>query len=85
MLTAAPSTLCLEIFLSAPYSTTVPKKPALRAQRAPSSQQGGSRTRRPPCHHPQGADRTEPGQLVVTVQPLGPHRSESLRLSVGGA
>lgn len=53
MLTAAPSTLCREIFLSAPYSTTVPKKPALRAQgdkrpqccsTAPSSQQVGSRT-----------------------------------------
>lgn len=29
-LTAAPRTLCLEIFLSAPYSTTVPKKPALQ-------------------------------------------------------
>lgn len=29
MLTAAPRTLCREIFLSAPYSTIVPKKPAL--------------------------------------------------------
>lgn len=29
MLTAAPKTLCREIFLSAPYSTIVPKKPAL--------------------------------------------------------
>lgn len=32
MLTAAPRTLWLEIFRSAPYSTTVPKKPALRGQ-----------------------------------------------------
>lgn len=30
MLTVAPKTLWLEIFLSAPYSTTVPKKPALQ-------------------------------------------------------
>lgn len=30
MLTVAPRTLWLEIFLSAPYSTTVPKKPALQ-------------------------------------------------------
>lgn len=28
-LTVAPKTLCLEIFLSAPYSTMVPKKPTL--------------------------------------------------------
>lgn len=32
MLTAAPKTLCREIFLSAPYSTIVPKKPALWGQ-----------------------------------------------------
>lgn len=31
-LTVAPKTLCLEIFLSAPYSTMVPKKPALEWQ-----------------------------------------------------
>lgn len=33
MLTAAPKTLCREIFLSAPYSTIVPKKPALWGQK----------------------------------------------------
>lgn len=37
-LTTAPKTLCLEIFLSAPYSTTVPKKPALQEQAAVSEQ-----------------------------------------------
>lgn len=31
-LTVAPKTLCREIFLSAPYSTMVPKKPALEWQ-----------------------------------------------------
>lgn len=49
MLTAAPRTLWLEIFRSAPYSTTVPKKPALRAAghnqqaRAMVMQSGGQR------------------------------------------
>ena len=44
MLTAAPRTLCLEILLSAPYSTTVPKKPALQ-ERMAVSEQGPQ----PPC------------------------------------
>lgn len=47
MLTAAPKTLCREIFLSAPYSTIVPKKPALRGQNMTAGIHGQSPSRPP--------------------------------------
>lgn len=48
MLTAAPKTLCREIFLSAPYSTIVPKKPALWGH----NMAAGIHSQSPPAHQP---------------------------------
>lgn len=64
MLTAAPRTLWLEIFRSAPYSTTVPKKPALRAAGQSASEGDGHSEQRlgphpfPPALPPPAGSRS---------------------------
>lgn len=83
MLTAAPKTLCREIFLSAPYSTIVPKKPALWG---PSTVVGMF----PPGHMPirESCMKTAPTGADITVLPwvmaaLGPLVLSSSRPSQG--
>lgn len=65
MLTAAPKMLCLEIFRSAPYSTTVPKKPALQGADC-SEQQGLLSSWIPPGYHGQLSLRTGAGCPVTS-------------------
>lgn len=90
MLTAAPKTLCREIFLSAPYSTIVPKKPALggRAQlqarfppALPSTQELlGTELCLPPVPHPSpmgaNARMGQSGNItgVMTIHRCPPQR-----------
>lgn len=89
MLTAAPRTLCLEIFLSAPYSTTVPKKPALQEQMAV-SEQGPLSSRLLPfttgyCHSEQRLGPPSHPSLALPTPPGAdwqPQSSSSIRLRV---
>lgn len=69
MLTAAPKTLCLEIFRSAPYSTTVPKKPALQGADC-GEQQGLLSSWIPPGYHGQLSLRI--GAACPSLPPLAP-------------
>lgn len=73
MLTVAPRMLWLEIFLSAPYSTTVPKKPAL--QGAGHSEHAMALSTR--IHSEQRWGSTPPPGSGGTTDTLGPVASDS--------